>query len=233
MQKNKNSLPNKTHTLIISDFHLGSKVSRSGAVKDLLDNFEFKKLVLLGDIFESLDFDELSDDDWTLLTLITDLARKKKVRWVLGNHDKGLTRLFAILTNIKIYKHYRWTYRGVKYLAIHGHQFDNFLVNNVILSTVVNQVYNFIQLVDYDDKRVSRFIKRSSKGWLRLSKKVAKRAILYARLQRVSVVFCGHTHKSMRMRRGNINYYNSGCWTDTPSTYITLSGKNVEIHKYY
>lgn len=233
MNKNKNNLPGKTHTLIVSDFHLGSRVSRSKAVKNLLDNFEFKKLILLGDIFESLDFDELTEDDWKLLTLIASLAREKKVRWILGNHDKGLTRLFAILTNIRIYKQYKWQYGNIKYLAIHGHQFDNFLVNNIILSTVINQVYNFIQLVDFDDKRISRLIKRNSKGWLRISKKVARRAIIYARLQRINVIFCGHTHKSMKMRRGKIKYYNSGCWTDTPSTYLTLSGKSVEIHKYY
>jgi len=233
MSKNKNNLPGKTHTLIVSDFHLGSRVSRSVAIKDLLDHFEFKKLILLGDIFESLNFNELTKNDWELLTLLTTLASKKKVRWVLGNHDKGLTKLFALLTNIKIYKQYKWKYRNIKYLAIHGHQFDNFLVNKVVLSTVINQLYNFIQLIDFTDRRISRFIKRSSKGWLRISKKVASRAIIYARLQRVSVVFCGHTHKAMKMRRGKIKYYNSGCWTDTPSTYITLSGQKVEIHKYY
>ena len=229
----KNNLPGKTHTLIVSDFHLGSKVSRSGAIKDLLDHFEFKKLILLGDIFESLNFNELTKSDWKLLTLLTDLARKKKVRWVLGNHDKGLTKLFAILTNIKIYKQYKWQYRNIKYLAIHGHQFDNFLVNNVFLSNFINQLYNFIQLVDFEDRRISRFIKQRSKGWLRISKKVARRAIIYARLQRVNVVFCGHTHKSTFMRRGKIKYYNSGCWTDTPATYITLSGEKINIYKYY
>lgn len=222
----------KTHTLIISDLHLGSRVSRSREVKKLLDKMEFKKLILLGDVFESLNFNELVDDDWKLLSLFTDLAKKKKVRWVLGNHDRGLTRLFAILTNIKIYRQYKWRYSGVKYLAIHGHQFDNFLVNNAILSNVVNQLYNFIQLLDFDDKRISRFIKRRSKGWLRLSKKVANRAILYARLQMVTTIFCGHTHKPMKIHRGNINYYNSGCWTDTPSNYITINGKTVVIHDF-
>jgi hypothetical protein len=33
-------------------------------------------------------------------------------------------------------------------------------------------------------------------------------------------------------KRGNIHYYNSGCWTDVPSTYITLDGKNIKINEY-
>jgi len=59
-EKNKK---NKTHTLIISDFHLGSKVSRSKEAAELLNNLHFKKLILLGDIFEDLNFNRLSDDD--------------------------------------------------------------------------------------------------------------------------------------------------------------------------
>ena len=228
-----NSKKNKTHTLIISDFHLGSKVSRSRAVKGLLDNFNFKKLILLGDIFESLDFDELKEADWKLLALLGELSKKKKVRWVIGNHDKGLTKLFANLTGIETFISYKWRYDGVRYIAIHGHQFDSFLVNNMILGIIINKIYNFIQLVDFRDKRISRFIKRSSKGWLRLSKKVAKRAILYARLNRANIVFCGHTHKAMKMRRGKIRYYNSGCWTDIPSTYITLNKRDIKIHKSF
>ncbi len=229
----KNDLKNKTHTLIVSDFHLGSKVSRSKAVKRLLESFRFRKLILLGDIFESLDFNRLKNSDWELLSLIGKISRKKKVVWIEGNHDKGLTQVFSALIGAKVYKSYKWRYKNKKYLAIHGHQFDNFLINNAILSVIVNQIYNFIQLIDFRDKRTSRYIKRKSKGWLRLSRKVARRAILYARLRQVNYIFCGHTHKSMKMRRGKTYYYNSGCWTDIPSAYITLDKDNIEIHKVF
>ena len=45
-------------------------------------------------------------------------------------------------------------------------------------------------------------------------------------------VFCGHTHKAMRKRKGDIVYYNSGCWTDSPCTYITIDEKYIDIHYY-
>lgn len=230
MKKIKNK--NKTHTLIISDFHLGSRVSRSKEAADLLNNFEFKKLILLGDIFEDLNFKRLSEDDWKLISIISKLSQATKVRWVEGNHDKGLANIFSALTGVRLHKVYQWQYRNRKYLAIHGHQFDNFLIDNAFLSILASQLYNFIQLVDFRDKRISHFLKRKSKGWLRLSEKVARRALLYARLRGADFIFCGHTHKAMHKRKGKIHYYNSGCWTDLPSTYITLDGKRIKINEY-
>lgn len=69
-----------------------------------------------------------------------------------GNHDAGLADFFTSLTDVKVYSVYKWKYQNKKYLAIHGHQFDNFLVNNAFISFLANQVYKFIQLMDFRDK---------------------------------------------------------------------------------
>jgi UDP-2,3-diacylglucosamine pyrophosphatase LpxH len=222
----------KTHTLILSDFHLGSIVSRSKKISELLREYDFKKLILLGDIFENLNFNHLKEEDWKLLSQISKISRKRKVIWVEGNHDKGLSKILSALTGGKVYKIYRWRYQNKRYLAIHGHQFDNFLVDNAFLSFFANQVYNIIQVFDFKDKRICHYIKERSRGWLRLSAKVAKRAILFAKVQQVDYIFCGHTHKAMKIRRGSTYYYNCGCWTDTPSTFITLNGKDIKINKH-
>jgi len=221
----------KTHTLILSDFHLGSKVSNSNLVADLLNSYKFKKLILLGDIFEDLNFERLHKVDWELLSLISKISKKRKVIWVEGNHDQGLAKIFAGFTGSRVYKSYKWRYKNKKYLAIHGHQFDNFLVENALLSFLANQVYKFIQLLDFKDKRLSRFIKRKSKGWLRLSEKVAKRALLFAKLKGVDYVFCGHTHKALEERSGKIKYFNCGCWTDTPQSFITIDEDKIKINR--
>jgi len=231
--KKKKTYKNKTHTLIVSDFHLGTKVSQSEEITNFLKTFNFKKLILLGDIFEDLNFKRLRTADWELLSRISKISKDRKVIWVEGNHDKGLTDFFSSLTKIRVRKVYKWKYNNKKYIAIHGHQFDNFLVDNAIISVVANQIYNLIQFLDFKDRRISRFIKRKSKGWLRLSKKVAERAILYAKFRQVDYIFCGHTHKAMKKESGRVTYYNSGCWTDLPSTYITLDRNGIEIKEYY
>jgi len=210
MTKQK-SLPNKTHTLIISGLHMGSKVSRSKKATTFLKNFKFKKLILLGDMFEDLDFGHLKENDWKFLSTVGRISKTKKVIWVEGNHDQGIVQIFANLTNTRVKKTYRWKYKDKKYLAIHGHQFNNFLIDNELLEFIANQAYNLLQLADFKDKRMSRFIKGKSKGWLRLSKKVAQRALLYAKLKDVDYIICGHTHKTLRKKSGNTRYYNCGC----------------------
>ncbi len=231
MIQNKNKKI-KTHTLIISDLHLGSQVSQSGRLLKFLSKVSFHKLILLGDVLESLNFEKLKEEDWKFLSKIGKFSKTKKIRWIEGNHDKDLIKFFAIFTGAKIYSSYSWKYNGKKYIAIHGHQFDNFLINNAFLSFIANKIYNFIQLIDFDDKRISRFIKKKSKGWLRLSEKVASRALLYAKFHQADFIFCGHTHRAIKRKKDGICYCNSGCWTDLPATYILIDGEKIRIGKY-
>lgn len=228
--KEKQSLT--THTLIISDLHLGSSVSRVSKISDLIKSYSFKKLILLGDVFDSLDFRNFSKECWELLEYIGDISTKKKVRWVEGNHDQGLSQIFRVLVGARIYKNYVWEYNHKKYLAIHGHQFDRFLVNNKFLSYLSSDIYNYIQKVDTEKKTFSHFIRNNSKGWLRLSDKVSRSAIKYAKKRKVDYIFCGHTHKPMQKTKDNVTYFNSGCWNDTPCTYITIDEDDIKIHEY-
>lgn len=229
---NKNNPKKHTHTIIISDLHLGSPVSQPQKALEMLHSYNFRKLILLGDVFESLDFTKLNPGCWEFLNYIGRISKDKKVRWVIGNHDKGLTNMFESLMNARVHETYTWQYKEEKYLAIHGHQFDRFLIDNAVLSYLATVIYNLIQRLDTEDKKVSHYLKRKSKGWLRLSEKVASSAFRYAKKNKADYVFCGHTHKAEEKSKGSIRYFNSGCWTDTPRTFITIDERDVEIREY-
>ncbi len=82
-------------TLILSDVHLGSEVSRAREASELLAETNFRRLVLLGDIFSDLNFRRLTSDHWKFLSRIRKLSnpkRKVEVVWVEGNHDQGLSQ---------------------------------------------------------------------------------------------------------------------------------------------
>ena len=235
MPKTKNSSSSrkkKTHTLIISDLHLGSSVCQAEKALKLLKSYSFRKLILLGDVLDSVDFRDLPQEHWEFLTHIGKLSKTKKIRWVVGNHDAGLVEIFRSLMDAQIHEIYNWQYKGKKYLAIHGHQFDRFLVNNKLISDMATAIYNYVQKIDYEDRRVSHYLKQKSKGWLRLSDKVARGALRFAKKYDANYVFCGHTHKATQRRDHGIKYYNSGCWTDNPCTYITIDEKKIEICDY-
>src|ERR1700689_5158105 len=126
-------------TLILSDVHLGSDTSRAREATCVLKQNRFRRLILLGDIFSDLNFRRLTKEHWKFLSYIRKLSNPKRgieVIWVEGNHDQGLSAVMSHLVGVKVYQEYAWEFNGVRHLAIHGHQFDRFMVNSWLLSSV-------------------------------------------------------------------------------------------------
>lgn len=222
-------------TLILSDLHLGSGVSRANDAIHLLHTQPFSQLILLGDIFANLNFSRLTKDHWKFLSAIRKLSnpkRKVKVIWVEGNHDLGLSNIMSHLVGIPVYQRYVWEYDGMRHLAIHGHQFDRFISRNVFLSRFFESFYCTVQKLDSKNKTISRWLDRFSTRWLRLSDKVERGAIAYARAGHIDRVFCGHTHQAASAIHPDVAYFNTGSWVDHNATYITINQQGVEIHAY-
>jgi UDP-2,3-diacylglucosamine pyrophosphatase LpxH len=222
-------------TLILSDLHLGSEISRAEQATRMLRENRFRRLILLGDIFSDLNFGRLTKPHWKFLSYIRKLSNPKRgieVVWVEGNHDRGLSDVMSHLVGVKVYDEYEWEFAGRRHLAIHGHQFDRFAVNNLLLSSMGTLLHLQLQKLDFKGKTFSRFLDRLNARWLRLSAKVASGAILHARTRQVDRVFCGHTHQAQFSERDGVAYYNAGSWTDFPPTYLTIDCEGVRIHEY-
>jgi UDP-2,3-diacylglucosamine pyrophosphatase LpxH len=222
-------------TLILSDVHLGAEISRASAATQMLKETSFRRLILLGDIFADLNFGRLKKEHWKFLGVIRKLSNPKRgveVVWVEGNHDYGLTNVMSHLVGVKVYQEYVWNYRGLRHLAIHGHQFDGFKLANLAVSNFGTRLYLLLQKLDLKGNPLSRLIDRLNTNWLRMSPKVAAGALAYARLQGADRIFCGHTHAAMHVESEGIHYYNSGGWIDAHLTYITVGEDGVKIHEY-
>ncbi len=222
-------------TLILSDLHLGSEICRAELATRMLRENRFRRLILLGDIFSDLNFGRLTKPHWKFLSCIRKLSNPKRgieVIWVEGNHDCGLSDVMSHLVGVKVYQEYEWEFEGRRHLAIHGHQFDRFAVNNLLFSSLATLFHLQLQKFDFKGKAFSRFLDRLGARWLRLSSKVASGAILHARSHQADRVFCGHTHQALHIERDGVAYYNSGNWTDFPPTYITVDSEGVRIQEY-
>ena len=223
------------NTLILSDLHLGAETSRAREATRVLKANRFQRLILLGDIFADLNFARLTKDHWKFLGFIRKLSnpkRKIEVVWVEGNHDHGLADIMSHLVGVRVYESYEWYYRGLKHIAIHGHQFDGFQVNRMTLSRVGTSLYLQLQKLDFKSKPLTRMIDRLNTRWLRMSPKVASGALSHARYHEAQRIFCGHTHEALHMERDGIDYYNSGGWVDSRLTYLTIDETGVKIHEY-
>jgi UDP-2,3-diacylglucosamine pyrophosphatase LpxH len=222
-------------TIIISDLHLGSEVSRARDALELLQAVRFKRLILLGDIFADLNFRRLTKEHWKFLGYIRKLSNPRhqtEVIWVEGNHDHGLTEVMSHLVGIPVYQQYCWEFDGKQHLAIHGHQFDSFAINNHRLSRIGQFIYLQLQKLDSRSKRFARYLDRLNTRWLRLSAQVAEGALSYAKQGKAERIFCGHTHFPMHLSKDGVEYYNSGGWVDLRCTYVTVSEEGVAIHEY-
>jgi UDP-2,3-diacylglucosamine pyrophosphatase LpxH len=222
-------------TLILSDLHLGSEVSRAREATELLTETNFRRLVLLGDIFSDLNFRRLTSDHWRFLSRIRKLSnpkRKVEVVWVEGNHDQGLSQIMSHLVGVPVYQRYVWEYEGKRHLAMHGHQFHPFCRKNEFLSRVGERIFYELQKLDGSRKLISRFIDRANTRWLRMQSIVAEGAFLYARAGHADRIFCGHTHAATHQSRHGIDYYNSGSWIDANPTYLAIHEQGIEIRMY-
>lgn len=222
-------------TIIISDLHLGSRLSRARDAVRMLRRHSFRRLILLGDIFCDLDFSRLKKDHWRFLSYIRKLSNPKRnieVVWVEGNHDQGLSYLMSHLVGVRVYKEYLWAFGGKRLLAIHGHQFDRFVVNNGLLSRLGASAFLLLQRFDSHQGSFSRYLDRLNSAWLRLTPKVASGAVAHAKHRQADLVFCGHTHEPLELEQDSIRYFNTGSWVSSSATYITIGEEGTAIHEY-
>jgi UDP-2,3-diacylglucosamine pyrophosphatase LpxH len=223
-------------TLILSDLHLGADMSRAREALRVLQENQYRRLILLGDIFADLNFGRLKKEHWKFLGFIRKLSNPKRhveVVWVEGNHDHGLAEIMSHLVGIRVYQEYQWEFRGLRHLAVHGHQFDGFVVSNVRVSYVIGTLL-YLQLQKWDsrNKTLTRFLDRLNTRWLRLSPKVAEGALAHARHHQAARIFCGHTHAALHKHQHGVDYFNCGAWIDEHPTYITVGEEGVHIHEY-
>ncbi len=222
-------------TIIVSDIHLGSEVSRAKPLVQLLRTHEYRRLILNGDVFDGLNFKRLSKDDWKFLSFLRKLSNPRTaidVVWVVGNHDGGVAEILSHLLGVPVFEEYTWDMNGKKFLAIHGHQFDKWVTTHPVITSIATSFYYFFQKVDPKHK-ASRFVKRTSKKFLRMSAKVAAEASRHGRtVHDASVVFAGHTHHAMDIMQDGVRYVNSGSWTDKPSHYVVVTHEaDIVVHE--
>lgn len=212
-------------TIIISDLHLGSEVARSKALVMMLKTHLYKRLILNGDVFDDLNFKRLTKDDWKVLSLLRRLSNPRRgidVVWVVGNHDGGVSEILTHLLGVPVHEEIVFTVAGKRHLAIHGHQFDRWITKHETITAIASWFYLQLQRLD-PHHRVSRWVKRTSKKWLRLSDKIAHDASSHGRRRhQAQFVHCGHTHMPGIKQIDDVVYVNSGCWTDKPSTYVAI-----------
>jgi UDP-2,3-diacylglucosamine pyrophosphatase LpxH len=218
--------------IVISDIHLGSHVCQSKTLASFLSKIERGEidtdtLIINGDLFDSWDFRKLKKDHWKILSHIRKLSDTIKTIWISGNHD-GPADMVSHLIGVEFMNEYSLISGEEKILILHGDIFDNVISKHPRLTKLADNLYRLLQR--YAGFYYSNLAKRSSKTFLRCSQQVCERAKLYCSTKKCDVIICGHTHLATNDVSGSNSYYNSGCWTDHPCSYISIKNGNVKIN---
>ena len=223
--------------IVLSDIHLDSENCQGKRLVRLLERigtpgWETRSVILNGDVFDNLDH-RLPKNQWKILSLLRKLSDQTKIIWVLGNHDspKEVIGYVAQLLGVSLYKEHVLVSGRERMLFVHGDQFDHFIDNHPILTRIGDTVYNWLQKLD-QSHRVAKKAKRHTKAFLRCVEKVRQGAIERAERLGCTAVCCGHTHHAEAVTNGRIRYFNSGCWTELPGTYLTIQNGDVELRSW-
>lgn len=219
-------------SLIISDIHLGSTVCQSKKIKDFLSMIHegaiaADELIVNGDLFDSWDFRRLKSSHWKVLSKMRQIAKKKRVVWIGGNHD-GPSEMISHLIGLDFVDEYEFESGGKKIIALHGDVFDDFVSEYPILTKIADHAYRAIQKIR-GGASLALMAKRSSKTFLRCSQIVKEKAREHASRKGASIVCCGHTHLAEDDPTGEVKYYNSGCWTEEVCHYLEVDDGVVSL----
>src|SRR3954452_15232533 len=96
--------------VILSDIHLGSDNCQAKKVVQLLERVSdgelpTARLILNGDVFDSIDFRRLNKHHWKVLSLIRKLSDHVETVWLYGNHDAA-AEIFSHLLGVTVEDEY-------------------------------------------------------------------------------------------------------------------------------
>ncbi|MGL6097968.1 MAG: UDP-2,3-diacylglucosamine diphosphatase [Fimbriiglobus sp.] len=222
--------------LVISDTHLGSDNCQARPLVHFLEairhgDLRTRRLILNGDVFDSIDFRRLRKQHWKVLSLVRKLSDQIEIVWINGNHD-GPADTVSHLLGVDVRDEYVVESAGRRVMFLHGHRFDEFIERYPLTSKVADWMYRWLQRLD-KSHTIARTAKHNSKAFLRNSSKIETAAIAYAAQRGCDAVCCGHTHHPLANATGPVHYFNSGCWTDRPCHYLTLADGVVELAAYH
>jgi UDP-2,3-diacylglucosamine pyrophosphatase LpxH len=236
----------KVKTLFISDIHLGNHKSQADKLLEVLKNYEYENLVIVGDFIDLTSLKKKfywNADHSTVIQKVLRASRKGvKVTYILGNHDfylRGLIRDENInIGDITICDEmYYETSKGEKIYICHGDQFDGFIRLHPFLyvlgdwayefSFKINKAYNwFRKLVGLEYWSLSQYLKSKVKNAITFINDF--KILSLKKLDEVDCdsIMIGHIHTPAIEKIGEKTYYNTGDFCETCSyLYEDLDGE--------
>jgi UDP-2,3-diacylglucosamine pyrophosphatase LpxH len=227
-----NPLAQSMRTLLISDLHLGARNSRADLLLGLLHE-DFDCLVLNGDVVDRPDDSRFRPADRRVVARLRELVSERELVVVRGNHDvlpgpanrRGRTDFLAGLLGTAVREEYTFEAGGRRYLVAHGDQFDGTL-NLTWVGDAADWCYHGLQRAS---RPLAHWVKSASKKVCGVVEAVERGALAQARRRGFGGIVTGHTHFCHDEHIGATHYLNTGCWVDTPCSYVVADESGARL----
>ena len=212
-------------TLVISDLHIGSKGCQTKAILSLLDNEDFDRYILVGDIIDGWLFKKYKKftyEHTKVIRRLLKLSKNKEIIWIAGNHDEFLRKYIGMeIGNIKIVD--EWVENKIWFC--HGDRYDG-VVKLRWLGVLGSIGYDLAIVIDRLLKKtgknysLSKFLKNNVKAAVSFMVDFENEMARQAKKRNCHTVVCGHIHSPIDKNITDIHYLNTGDWVENCSYII-------------
>jgi hypothetical protein len=233
-------------SLFISDIHLGNPNSQADKLLEVIKNYEFNKLFIVGDFIDMTSMKRKyywNKDHSTVIQKVLKLSRKGvQVIYLPGNHDFYIRSIIEdgninfgdiLICDEYVYKNIK----GESIYITHGDCFDGFVRMHPFLywlgdtsyevSISINKVYNwFRNKFGYQYWSFSAYLKSRVKNVIKFLSEYRKISGEKVKEMNCDSIMIGHTH-SPEIIQGE--YYNTGDWVESCSYIIEDLDGNMEL----
>jgi UDP-2,3-diacylglucosamine pyrophosphatase LpxH len=226
-------VPYEYDAIIISDIHLGSRMSQARELDTFLSNIRVQYLILAGDIFDDLKFNRLQHWHWQALSRIRKISDHCQVIWIRGNHDIVSAPTMSHLLGVQVRNSFTWSLNGKILHVVHGDRWDAFIYKHQTLTAIVTSIYTGLQrFTGNASRKITKWLKKKAKLLTRNSEAVKFGALSFAKKNGIDGIFCGHTHMAMLVNTDGIVYGNDGTWQSDDPHFIGVRGTTVSLCRY-
>ena len=218
--------------MFLSDIHLGTRGCQAEMLVEFLHEHDADRIYLVGDIFDGWRLRKgwywpQSHND-VVQKLLGKARKGAEIIYVPGNHDEVMRNyLGSHFGGIEVRaRDVHEAADGMRYLVIHGDQFDTVVMNAKWLAHVGDWAYALMLWINGWFNRLKRLWGGqywSLSKWLKLKVKQAVNFIgayeetlsIEARRHDLDGVICGHIHHAVIKQQNGIRYVNTGDWVES------------------
>jgi UDP-2,3-diacylglucosamine pyrophosphatase LpxH len=236
----------KVKSLFISDLHLGNPNCQADKVLEVLRNYEYDNLFIVGDFIDMTYLKRKfywNPDHSTVIQKVLRASRKGvKVIYIIGNHDFYVRSVIEeqnihfgdiLICNEYIYQ----SINNELIYITHGDCFDGFVRMHPFLywfgdksyefSILINNVYNwFRRKFGYQYWSLSAYLKTKVKNVIKFLAEYKKMSEEKVKEMKCDSIMIGHTH-SPEIVQGH--YYNTGDFCESCSYIIENLDGTMEL----